>query len=97
MIHADFDSEANALDLELVRFEHYDDQEQVDDDFCTVGFAGGAPVDVELLDPADHLDLLEVVARRYDLDGTVLLAAAKAALAAPDRLVTMDLSESLVA
>ena len=96
-MRVDFDSEANALDLELLRFKHYDYQEQVDDDFCTVGFAGGQLVDVELLDPADHLDLLEVVARRYDLDGTALLAAAKAALAAPDRLVTMNLSESLVA
>lgn len=96
-MRADYDSEANALDLELSRFTHYDYQEQVDDDFCTVGFAGGQLVDVELLDPADHLDLLEVVARRYDLDGVALLAGAKAALAAPDRLVTMDLSESLVA
>ena len=96
-MRADFDSEANALDLELFRFKHYDYQEQVDDDFCTVGFAGGRLVSVELLDPADHLDLLEVVAQRYELDGTALLAAAKAALAAPDRLVTMDLSESLVA
>jgi hypothetical protein len=96
-MRADDDSEANALDLELFRFKRYAYQEQVDDDFCTVGFAGGRLVDVELLDPADHLDLLEVVARRYDLDGTALLAAAKAALAAPDRLVTMDLSGSLVA
>jgi len=96
-MRADFDSKANALDLELFRFEHYDYQEQVDDDFCTVGFAGGELADVELLDPADHLDLLEIVARLYDLDGTALLAAAKAALAAPDRLVTMNLSESLVA
>lgn len=96
-MRADFDSEANALDLELFRFKHYDYQEQVDDDFCTVGFAGGQLVDVELLDPADHLDLLGVVADRYNLDGVALLAAAKAALAAPDRLVTLDLSDSLVA
>lgn len=95
-MRADFDSEANAHGLELFRFKHYDYQEQVDDDFCTVGFAGGQLVDVEL-DPADHLDLLEVVARRCDLDGTALLAAAQAALAAPDRLVTMDISGSLVA
>jgi hypothetical protein len=40
-MRADYDSKADALDIELVRFEHYDDQEQVDDDFCTVGFAGG--------------------------------------------------------
>jgi hypothetical protein len=84
-MRADFDSEANALDLELVRFKHYDHQEQVDDDFCTVGFAGGRLVDVE------------IVAQRYGLDGPALLAAAKAALAAPDRLVTMDLSGSLLA
>jgi hypothetical protein len=96
-MRADFDSEANALDLELFRFKLYDHQEQVDDDFCTVGFAGGRLVDIELLDPADHLDLLEVVAQRYNLDGAALLAAARAALAAPDRLVTIDLSESLVA
>jgi hypothetical protein len=95
-MRADYDSKADALDLELVRFDHYDDQVQVDDDFCTVGFAGGRPVSVGLLYPARNLDLLEVAAERYELDGTALLAAAKAALAAPDRLVTMDLSESLV-
>ncbi len=80
-----------------MRFDHYDDQVQVDDDFCTVGFAEGRPVSVGLLYPAKNLDLLEIAAERYELDGTALLAAAKAALAAPDRLVTMDLSESLVA
>jgi len=54
-MRADYDSEANALDIELVRFERYDHQEQVHDSFCTVGFARGGPVSVELLDPADHL------------------------------------------
>ena len=96
-MRADYDSKADALDLELVRFDHYDDQVQVDDDFCTVGFAGGRPVSVGLLYPARNLDLLELAAERYELDGTALLADAKAALAAPDRLVTMDLSGSLVA
>jgi hypothetical protein len=96
-MHADYDSKADALDLELVRFDHYDDQVQVDGNFCTVGFAGGRPVSVGLLYPAKNLDLLEVAAERYGLDGAALLAAAKAALAAPDRLVTMDLSKSLVA
>jgi hypothetical protein len=96
-MRADYDSKADALDIELVRFEHYDDQEQVDDDFCTVGFAGGRPVSVGLLYPARNLDLLRLAAERYELDATALVAAAKAALAAPDRLVTMDLSESLVA
>lgn len=96
-MRADYDSEADALDLELVHFKHYERQEQVDDDFCTVGFSGGRPVSVELLYPARNLKLLELAAERYELDATALLAAARAALAAPDRLVTMNLSKSLVA
>jgi hypothetical protein len=54
-------------------------------------------VSVELLDPADHLDLLEVVAQRYELDGAALLAAAQAALAAPDRLIVMEVTEPAIA
>jgi len=46
--------------------------------------------DIELLNPATHLDLLDVVAERYDLDAGALQAAAKAGLAAPDRLVTLQ-------
>jgi len=94
---ADYDSEADALSIVLARFKKYDDQEAVDEDNCHVGIVGGRPVDIELLYPARHLDLLQKTADRYDLDATALFAIAKAALAAPDRLVTMDLSESLVA
>lgn len=96
-MRADYDSKADALDLELSRFEHYDHQEQVDDDFCTVGFAGGRLVDVELLYPARHLDLLEVAAERYGLDGTALRAAAQAALAAPDRVVELEVAARVAA
>jgi hypothetical protein len=94
---ADYDSEADALAILLAQFDRYDDQEAVDDDNCHVGVVGGRPVDIELLYPSRHLDLLQVAADRYELDGTALLAIAKAALAAPDRLVTMDISGSLVA
>lgn len=94
---ADYDSEADALSIELRQFRRYDRQEPVDDDNCHVGIVAGRPVDIELLYPARHLDLLRVAAEQFDLDGEALLAAARAALAAPDRLVTMDLSGSLVA
>lgn len=96
-MRADFDSEANALDIELSRFERYDHQEQVDDTHCTVGFAGGRLVDVELLNPAEHLDLLELAAERYGLDGAALVAAARAALAAPDRVVELEVAARIVA
>jgi uncharacterized protein YuzE len=93
----DYDSEADAISITLTRFDHYDHQEQVDDDFCNVGIVGGRVVDVELLSPARHLDLLQLAAERFDLDGVALSAATHAGLAAPDRLVTIDVGESLLA
>ena len=96
-MRADYDSEANALDIELTPFKYFERQEQVHDSWCTVGFAEGRLVDVELLTPAEHLDLLEVAAERYDLDGAALLAAAQAALAAPDRVVTLEVSAPVAA
>jgi hypothetical protein len=97
MMRADFDSKADALDIELVRFGRLEWEDSVDDTYCQVGFANGKPVCVELLNPAEQLDLLPVVAERYELDGDALLAAAQAALAAPDRLVELKLSAVLVA
>jgi hypothetical protein len=96
-VKADYDSEADALSIVLARFGRYDRQEAVDEDNCHVGIVDGRPVDIELLYPSRHLDLLQTAADHYGLDGTAIYAIAKAALAAPDRLVTMDLSESLVA
>ncbi len=96
-MRADYDSEANALGIELSRFKYYDYQEQVHDSYCTVGFSGGRLVNVELLTPAEHLDLLEVAAERYGLDGTALLAAAQAALAAPDRVVELEVAARVAA
>jgi uncharacterized protein YuzE len=96
-MRADYDSKADALTVELRQVEHFDRGEQVDDDYCNVGIADGGVVAVELLYPAEHLDLLGAVAERYDLDGTALIAAARAALAAPDRLVVMDVAEHAAA
>jgi uncharacterized protein YuzE len=97
MMRADYDSEADALSIELRQVDRFDDGDQVDDDYCNVGIAAGRVVAVELLYPAEHLDLLEVAAKRYGLDGTALLAAAKAALAAPDRPIVMEVTEPAVA
>lgn len=96
-MRADYDSEADALSIDLSPHGRYDRQEAVDEDNCHVGIVAGRPVDIELLYPARHLKLLRAAAKRYELDGDALVAIASAALAAPDRLVTMDLSGSLVA
>jgi hypothetical protein len=94
---ADYDSQADAVSIELCQFDHFDDQFQVDDDYCTVGFVKGRPVQVALLSPAANIDLLEVAAERYELDGVALIATAQAALAAPDRVVTLKVSAPLAA
>lgn len=91
-MRADYDSQANALSIDLRLFDHYERQDEVDDDYCTVGFAAGVPVRVSLLSPAKHLDLLDAAAELYDLDGVALLAAAQAALAAPDRVVELEVA-----
>jgi len=52
------------------------------------------PVNIELLSPAKHLPLLAVAARRHRLDAEALEAAARSALAAPDRVVVLDVLAS---
>lgn len=96
-MRVDYDSKADALDIRLIQFDHYEYQDQVPDHRCTVGFANGRLADIELLNPATHLDLLDVVAERYDLDAGALQAAARAGLAAPDRLVTLKVGVRLAA
>jgi hypothetical protein len=82
--------------IHLIAVDRWDDGDSVDDgEICNVAFSKGRPASVELLYPADHLDLLPVAAERFDLDAEALLAAAQAALAAPDRPVTLDLGGRL--
>jgi hypothetical protein len=50
-MRADYDSEADALSIDLRRHGRYDPQEQVDDDYCNVAIVGGQVVNVELLTP----------------------------------------------
>lgn len=89
-MRADYDSEADALDIELFPFGHAERDEIIDDSFCVVTFASGRPAAVELLTPALHLDLLDAAASRFGLDCGALRAAAQAALAAPDRAVEVE-------
>ena len=96
-MRADYDSRADALLIVLRDFKHLDSEEQVDDDYCNVGLVRDFPVQVELIGPRVHLDLLDVAAERYDLDAAALTAAAQAALAAPDRAVTLDVAASVTA
>ena len=89
-MRADYDSEANAISIDLVVVDRWDYGEKVTDR-VNVAIASGRPVNVELLYPTEGIEgPLAVTAERYDLDVEALLAAARAAFAAPDRPVTLE-------
>lgn len=87
---ADYDSIANALWITLSQSPHSAGTEEIDYR-CRVLFdVSDRPMSVELLyldEPYD--DLLRTAAERFDLDAEALIGIARAAVAAPDREVTM--------
>ena len=89
---ADYDSEANALSIDLVDARSWEGSEGVGER-VNVSFADDKPVNVELLYPDLGLEQpLREAAERYELDAEALIAAALAAIAAPDREVTLELA-----
>jgi len=87
---ADFDSEANAVSIDLLDVDRWDDGGEFDENYCTIAFSKGRVANVGLLHPRENINLLEAVAERYHLDAGDLVAVARAALAAPDRTVTIS-------
>lgn len=90
-----FDSEANAVSIDLLEVDYWDDGDEFDEYYCTVAFRDDRLVNIGLLYPSEKLHLLMAVADSYKLDAEELITAAKAALAAPDR--TVRISERLAA
>lgn len=91
-MRADYDSEANALSIDLVDARRWEGSEGVGQR-VNVAFANGEPVNVELLYPDLGLEApLHAAADRFELDAEALIAAAQAAIAAPDRAVTLEVA-----
>lgn len=92
---ADYDSEADAIAITIVeagpaagaaRGERAHER-------CTVLLSGDTVIDVELLYPGDGIEEpLRAAADGYGLDVEALCAAARSALAAPDRLITLEVA-----
>ena len=87
---ADYDSRANALWIDLIPCDREAYNEEIDYR-CRVSFdSSDRPFGVEVLyldKPYD--DFLRTAAERFDLDAEALIGIARAAVAAPDREVTM--------
>lgn len=94
MIRADYDSEANAIAIKLVDAARAEHSDPIGDPLAAVvAVAEGQAIEIQILHPEVGLeDPLRTAAKRYGLDSEALLAAAQAALAAPDRTVTVDIA-----
>jgi hypothetical protein len=90
-MRADFDSEGDTIQIELERVRRLGRGEDAGGGSAIVGIYQGRPVCIDVMS-ARRCGVeapLSAVAARYDLDAEALIAAAQAALAAPDRTVTL--------
>lgn len=89
-MRADYDSKANAISITLVPVDHAERADQVHER-AVVALHDGHPVEMQLLYPDLGVEEpIAAVAGRYDLDRGALEAAARSALAVPDRVVVLD-------
>lgn len=93
-MRADYDSSANAISIAIVDAPSAERSDEVHPR-AVVALAEGRPVEVQLLYPDMGVsEPLAAVADRYDLDREALEAAARSALAAPDRAVSVEVAGS---
>ena len=93
-MRADYDSTANAISIVIADATdaHADKSDGVHSR-AIVALADGMPVEVQVLYPDMGVDEpLAAVADRYQLDLEALCAAAQSALAAPDRLIVLEIA-----
>ena len=91
-MRADYDSTANAISIVIADAPLADGSDEVHPR-AIVALLGDRPVEVQLLYPDMGItEPLTAVAERYGLDREALHAAAQSALAAPDRLVILEVA-----
>lgn len=91
-MRAEYDSKANAISITLAREEPAERADQVHPR-AVVALRGDRPIELQLLYPDLGVDEpLCLAAERYALDLEALIASAQAALAAPDRSVTVEIA-----
>ena len=90
-MRADYDSEGDTLAIYLVDADRADYGDDETHPQAVVAIRDGKPVIVDVIGTRDDIaEPLAAVAAGYGLDVEMLLAAGRAALAAPDRVVVLD-------
>lgn len=90
-MRADYDSQGDTLAIELVNVDRLDHGDDSVHPQAVVSFRDGRLAVIDVIGARDDAEEpLKAVAAAYDLDPEALLAAARAALAAPDRTVVLD-------
>jgi hypothetical protein len=96
-MRADYDSEGDTIQIELEPVDRLD-RDDAGIAGVLVGICGGKPVMIDVIGARSEVDeRLRAAAERYHLDPEALIAAAQAALAAPDRTITLDVAIRAVA
>lgn len=91
-MRARYDSDANAISIELTKIEKADRADQAHKR-AVIAIRGGQPVELQLLYPDMGVaEPLAAAAKRHGLDREALAAVTAAALAAPDRFVSVDVA-----
>jgi hypothetical protein len=94
-MRAEYDSAADAISITLAEANAPSKGDEVHER-AIVAISGGRPAEIQLLYPSQGTgEPLGAVASRYSLDLEALEAAARAALAAPDRAVEVDVGAAL--
>ena len=88
---ADYEAAADLLVIKLEDVDHFDGGEDIHG--AIVHKLNGRPVEIDVVNPKrDLAERLDSVSTAHKLDVEALLAAAKAALAAPDREIAIDVA-----
>jgi hypothetical protein len=96
MMRADYDSEGDTIQVELESVSKLERSDVIGGGAVIVGLYEDRPVMVDVIGTRHQFEgPLRMAAERYDLDAEALIAAAKAALAAPDRPVTLGVGGRL--
>lgn len=97
-MRADYDSEGDTVQIDLAPVDRVDYGDDTVDDGLVIGMCDGRPVRIDVIGTGGDLGAsLRRAGERFGLDSEALLAAARAAVAAPDREVVVDVGSRAAA